>query len=267
MPTEFKYEVVEHIATLSTSAKGWTKELNLISWNDREPKYDIREWSPNKEKMGKGVTLSDDEVVILRKALDSRDDIKERIRMEAEQGQERRFCTQCGALLEPGASFCAACGANVSDMESATATTTAAPRTSTGGGDRASVGILILIWSLFALFYGAYCVMFSEAIVDTMVDMLEENGYDLDTTGLSDSLVIEGASLVLSGVFGLMSTFLVLKGIMYKVAFFCLVGCTITSWPFFLTVIVGILVTLMLQRRRGSFSSRSYPRSTAGADE
>ena len=61
------YEIVESIAVLSESSKGWTKELNLISWNDRDPKYDIREWSPDHEKMGKGVTLSDEEVAILKK--------------------------------------------------------------------------------------------------------------------------------------------------------------------------------------------------------
>ena len=70
---EFKYEVVERIAVLSESSKGWTKELNLISWNDREPKYDIREWSPDGSKMGKGITLSDEEVAGLKKALGTRD--------------------------------------------------------------------------------------------------------------------------------------------------------------------------------------------------
>ena len=70
---EFKYEVVERIAVLSESSKGWTKELNLISWNDREPKYDIRKWSPDGSKMGKGITLSDEEVAVLKKALDTRD--------------------------------------------------------------------------------------------------------------------------------------------------------------------------------------------------
>ena len=70
---EFKHEIVEKIAVLSESSKGWTKELNLISWNDREPKYDIREWSPDHSKLGKGITLSDEEAAILKKALDSRD--------------------------------------------------------------------------------------------------------------------------------------------------------------------------------------------------
>ncbi len=70
---EFKYEIVERIAVLSKSSKGWMKSLNLISWNDREPKYDIREWSPDGAKMGKGITLSDEEVSELKKALNTRD--------------------------------------------------------------------------------------------------------------------------------------------------------------------------------------------------
>ena len=58
---DFKYEIVEHIGILSESAKGWTKELNRISWNGGEPKYDIRDWSPDDEKMGKGITLTEEE--------------------------------------------------------------------------------------------------------------------------------------------------------------------------------------------------------------
>jgi len=66
---EFKYEVTKHIGVLSEGSKGWRKELNLISWNDREPKYDIRDWAPEREKMGKGVTLSNDEVAELKRLL------------------------------------------------------------------------------------------------------------------------------------------------------------------------------------------------------
>jgi hypothetical protein len=56
-----KYEIIEEVAVLSESSKGWRKEVNLISWNDREPKYDIRDWSPDHEKMGKGITLTPEE--------------------------------------------------------------------------------------------------------------------------------------------------------------------------------------------------------------
>lgn len=64
-----KYEIIEHIAILSESKSGWTKELNLISWNGRDPKYDIRDWAPEKEKMGKGVTLTKEEIEQLLTAL------------------------------------------------------------------------------------------------------------------------------------------------------------------------------------------------------
>lgn len=67
---EFSYEIVKHIGVLSESGRGWTKELNLISWNGREPKYDIREWAPEHEKMGKGVTLSGEEMEQLKNYLD-----------------------------------------------------------------------------------------------------------------------------------------------------------------------------------------------------
>ena len=66
---DIKFTITQHIATLSTSPKGWTKELNLVSWNDATPKYDLREWSPDHSKMGKGVTLTSDELKELKKAL------------------------------------------------------------------------------------------------------------------------------------------------------------------------------------------------------
>ena len=58
---DVKYEIVEQIGVISESAKGWTKELNKIPWNGGEAKYDIRDWAPEHEKMGKGVTLTSDE--------------------------------------------------------------------------------------------------------------------------------------------------------------------------------------------------------------
>jgi hypothetical protein len=70
---EIKYEIVKKIGVLSKSGKGWAKELNLIKWNDREPKYDIREWSPDGQTMGKGVTLSKEELAALRDLLKGMD--------------------------------------------------------------------------------------------------------------------------------------------------------------------------------------------------
>ncbi|MDE6519224.1 MAG: hypothetical protein K2K91_02030 [Ruminococcus sp.] len=67
---ELKYEITKEIGVISESAKGWSKELNMVSWNDHEPKYDIREWSPDHSRMGKGVTLTVDELATLKELID-----------------------------------------------------------------------------------------------------------------------------------------------------------------------------------------------------
>jgi hypothetical protein len=69
--SDIKYEIVKQIGVLSKAGSGWTKELNLISWNDREAKYDLRDWSADHEKMGKGVTLTREELAALRDLLNS----------------------------------------------------------------------------------------------------------------------------------------------------------------------------------------------------
>ena len=66
---EFKFEIIKTLAVLSTERSGWTKEINLVSYNDAPPKYDIRSWDPNHEKMGKGVTLSKEEMKIFLDAM------------------------------------------------------------------------------------------------------------------------------------------------------------------------------------------------------
>lgn len=70
---DIKYEIVETIGILSENSKGWTKELNLVSWNDREPKYDLREWSPDHEKMSKGLTFTLEEAKQLKELLETRE--------------------------------------------------------------------------------------------------------------------------------------------------------------------------------------------------
>ena len=67
MAKEFSYEIVEEIGVLSQNSRGWQKELNLVSWNGNPPKFDLRDWAPDHEKMGKGVTLSNDEFEALKK--------------------------------------------------------------------------------------------------------------------------------------------------------------------------------------------------------
>lgn len=70
---DIKYEIEKEIGAISKSAKGWNKELNLISWNGKESKYDLRDWAPDHEKMGKGITLSLDELKSLKKILNELD--------------------------------------------------------------------------------------------------------------------------------------------------------------------------------------------------
>ena len=71
MARDIKFEIKEHIGVLSESSKGWKKELNLVSWNDGAPKYDLRDWDPEHEKMGKGITLTENEIKALKALLDT----------------------------------------------------------------------------------------------------------------------------------------------------------------------------------------------------
>lgn len=63
--SEIEFAINKHFGILSEGGKGWRKELNLVSWNKRDPKFDIREWDPGHEKMGKGVTLTREEATAL----------------------------------------------------------------------------------------------------------------------------------------------------------------------------------------------------------
>lgn len=71
MARDIKFEIIKQIGVLSESSKGWKKELNLVAWNDGAPKYDLRDWDPDHQKMGKGVTLTEDEIKALMTLLAS----------------------------------------------------------------------------------------------------------------------------------------------------------------------------------------------------
>lgn len=70
---EFSYEIKEHIGVLKTSAAGWTKEFNIVSWNKNPEKYDLREWSDDHTKMSRGITLTTSEAKDLFEWLSERD--------------------------------------------------------------------------------------------------------------------------------------------------------------------------------------------------
>lgn len=66
---DLKFEIINEIGVVSKGSSGWQLELNRVSWNGKEPKYDIRSWSPDHTKMGKGITLTEDDVISLAELL------------------------------------------------------------------------------------------------------------------------------------------------------------------------------------------------------
>ena len=66
----FEFDITEELGVLSESTKGWRKELNLVSWNGANPKYDLRDWAPDHEKMGKGITLTEEELRELKSIIE-----------------------------------------------------------------------------------------------------------------------------------------------------------------------------------------------------
>lgn len=69
MAGELQFEIEETVGVISTSKSGWTRELNLVSWNGRPAKFDLRDWAPDHQKMGKGLTFTNDEIDQLRQVL------------------------------------------------------------------------------------------------------------------------------------------------------------------------------------------------------
>ncbi len=70
---EFKFEIKKHVTVLSTNKSGWNRELNVVSWNDGKPKWDLRDWAPEHDKMGKGIGLTGEELAILKEVLEEVD--------------------------------------------------------------------------------------------------------------------------------------------------------------------------------------------------
>lgn len=68
------FEIVKHLATFGTTKDGWTKELNIVAWNGREPKYDIREWSKDHKRMARGITLTAEEMEAISEAYYNEED-------------------------------------------------------------------------------------------------------------------------------------------------------------------------------------------------
>ncbi|MBP1562923.1 MAG: hypothetical protein J6C38_04325 [Oscillospiraceae bacterium] len=71
---EITFEITKSLGVISETAKGWTRELNMVSWNEREPKFDIRDWSPDHTRMSKGVSLTEEEMKQLVELFNTRDE-------------------------------------------------------------------------------------------------------------------------------------------------------------------------------------------------
>ena len=71
MADTFSFKIIKEIGVISTNSKGWSLELNSVSWSEREPKYDLRTWSPDHQKMGKGVTLTNEDLGALKNLLNA----------------------------------------------------------------------------------------------------------------------------------------------------------------------------------------------------
>jgi hypothetical protein len=68
--SDVKFEMANELGVISEKENGWRLEFNRVIWNGRDPKYDIRSWGPNREKMGKGITLTEDELRKLKELID-----------------------------------------------------------------------------------------------------------------------------------------------------------------------------------------------------
>ncbi len=71
MADDFSFNIEKNIGIISEGKGGWNLELNLVSWGERPAKYDIRSWSPDHQKMGKGITLTKEELLSIKNILES----------------------------------------------------------------------------------------------------------------------------------------------------------------------------------------------------
>ena len=71
MADDFSFKIIDSFGVLSESKAGWKTELNTVSWGDRPAKYDIRSWSPDHQKMGKGSTFTEEELKALKVLLNT----------------------------------------------------------------------------------------------------------------------------------------------------------------------------------------------------
>jgi len=64
-----QFEIVRRCGAIGKEKNGWIRELNVVSWNGADPKYDVRSWNEDHSRMTRGITLSYEEAVCLAAVL------------------------------------------------------------------------------------------------------------------------------------------------------------------------------------------------------
>ena len=169
------------------------------------------------------------------------------------------YCTQCGSKLDPGASFCSACGANVLDMENDARQSQYPADVPANSGRLRIVGILTAVWGVLALVLGAAFAIGADSLVDFYIE--QAKSLDIDTSGinvtaLKDQLFLEGVFLALSGAAGCAAAFMVLKRTHFAFALATMIASSLLSWPLFITLVVGLVMTYFVWKYKASFTSR-----------
>ena len=70
MADDFSFNIEKQLGIISEGKGGWNLELNIVSWSGRPAKYDIRSWSADHQKMGKGSTFTEEEIKALKTLLE-----------------------------------------------------------------------------------------------------------------------------------------------------------------------------------------------------
>lgn len=71
MAADITFDIVKHVGVVSEGSRGWVRELNIVSWNSAAPKYDLRDWDSEHQKMRKGITLTEKELRRLKEVIDA----------------------------------------------------------------------------------------------------------------------------------------------------------------------------------------------------
>lgn len=186
---------------------------------------------------------------------------------------EERYCHECGSPLTPGATFCPSCGAvvnseNIPDTNATASVASATVNQTQRTNNRKSTVILCLAWGIIAVVFGAYLYVCSDSMVNELINQLESMEYSSTQTywdymvenGLDRNVFVSmyellGITLAISGIMALVSAHFTYRGIHYKLALLTLILSSIFAAMSIITLVIGLIVTYMLTKRRNEFVS------------